>query len=813
MKKILAIDDHEDNLIVYEAIISTYFQNFETILAKSGKEGIEKAIAVKPDVILLDIIMPEMDGYEACKSLKSHATTMHIPIILITAVKTDSASRIKGLEIGADAFLAKPIDPGEFAAQIKVMLRIKEAEDQLRLEKEGLETVVKQRVAELFEKNRELQNEIDERKRAETALIQFEHIVSASTDMLALIGDNYKYLAVNKAYAAAFNLVSDDLIGNSPEIVFGEDFFKTVIRPNADRCLGGEEVNYQYWFDLPSLGKQYLDVNYFPYYNEDGMIVGFVVNGRNITKRKKQEIKLKHSYSFNESLLHTIPFRMDIVDASGTILFINPILNKLFGEDIKGKKCWDIYRHNKTQCEDCPLKKKIKLGETKAIESDGIIGGRTFEITHTGMMFKGEEAIMEVFYDITDRIRNEGIQRVVYNIANAVNSTFDLDDLNHSIKNLLGEVIDTSNFFIALYDRDTSIISVPYIVDEHDDFDTIPYENSLTGHVIRTEKPLFLQKQENQLQGIHEGPEYVGSDSLVWLGVPLKYQGEVIGAIVVQSYNDINAYSEVDLEILEYVSHQIAIAIQRKKTEGELINALEKAKESDRLKSAFLANVSHEIRTPLNSILGFSDLLSDPEVEDDEKKEYVKIINSGSNQLLSIIDDIVNISLIESGQLNIYLADVDLSKLFYTIYKKFAALHKSAKCKLKLNNCPEIIINSDEGKIEQVLTNFLTNAIKNTDEGEVSLGYEILEKTVLIKVQDTGKGIPSGYDEKLFERFFRIEDSSHLLSGTGLGLAISKAITIALKGDIWFESELGVGTTFFLSIPIDNGASVMSSSN
>ncbi|MBT3749136.1 MAG: response regulator, partial [Bacteroidetes bacterium] len=115
MNKILAIDDQEDNLVVYEAILSNYFPDFKLLKARSGKEGIEKALEELPDVILLDIIMPEMDGYETCRNIKSIEEIRHIPIVLITAVKTDSSSRIKGLDIGADSFLAKPIDPGEFA--------------------------------------------------------------------------------------------------------------------------------------------------------------------------------------------------------------------------------------------------------------------------------------------------------------------------------------------------------------------------------------------------------------------------------------------------------------------------------------------------------------------------------------------------------------------------------------------------------------------------------------------------------------------------------------------------------------------------
>lgn len=160
MKKILVIDDNEDNLISITELLKDYMPGCKTITALSGAKGIETAKKEKPDTILLDIVMPKMDGYEVCKQLKSNIVTKHIPIVMITAIKTDSESRIKGLEIGADAFLSKPIDPAELTAQINVMLRIKEAEDTLRADKESLNKLVEEKTIDLTEKNTKLQLEI-----------------------------------------------------------------------------------------------------------------------------------------------------------------------------------------------------------------------------------------------------------------------------------------------------------------------------------------------------------------------------------------------------------------------------------------------------------------------------------------------------------------------------------------------------------------------------------------------------------------------------------------------------------------------------
>ncbi len=158
MPKILAIDDKEDNLIAISALLKNLIPNSTIATAQSGPEGIEMAVREKPDVILLDIKMPDMDGYEACERLKSNIDTSNIPVIMITAIKTDSESRIKGLNIGADAFISKPIDEAELAAQVNVMLRIKNAEDLLRHEKDLLEDAVSQRTLALQNSEEELRS-------------------------------------------------------------------------------------------------------------------------------------------------------------------------------------------------------------------------------------------------------------------------------------------------------------------------------------------------------------------------------------------------------------------------------------------------------------------------------------------------------------------------------------------------------------------------------------------------------------------------------------------------------------------------------
>ncbi len=402
--------------------------------------------------------------------------------------------------------------------------------------------------------------------------------------------------------------------------------------------------------------------------------------------------------------------------------------------------------------------------------------------------------------DITESKHEEQIKQVVYNIANAVNTTLDLNELFYKIKEYLGAVIDTSNIFIALYEQGSSELSVPFMVDEKDSFSHIPIEDSLTGLVIKSMKPLIIKDADFAKGGRFENRKRYGPVSKIWLGVPLKYQDTVMGALVIQNYNHEDVFSEDDLEILDYVSYQIGIAIERKKTEQELLTALKKAEESDQLKSAFLANVSHEIRTPLNSILGFTEILEDADLADTDKSRFFEIIHSSGNQLLSIIDDILNISVIEAGQLSVKIRDFNARQLLESLRLQY--LNQNPKnLQFSLKVAPKMIIKSDESKIKQIIMNLVSNSIKNTDSGELELGCSEQDDHFLFHVRDTGRGIPAGLEEKIFNRFFRVPSTTHLMSGTGLGLAICKALVDSLGGQIWYNSEMQRGTTFFFTIP------------
>lgn len=228
------------------------------------------------------------------------------------------------------------------------------------------------------------------------------------------------------------------------------------------------------------------------------------------------------------------------------------------------------------------------------------------------------------------------------------------------------------------------------------------------------------------------------------------------------------------------------------------------ARESDRLKTAFLQNISHEIRTPMNGIIGFSQLLNTGDLTDEQRREYISIITKSSDRLLSILNDVIEISLIESGKIKAKNEVFDLNELMNELYDIF-------KCQLKPGidfrmskglNSGESYISGDRVKISQIIYNLLSNASKFTEKGTIHFGYGIKNKQLEFFVSDTGIGIDLKLHKVIFERFNKEDRSPHkMYEGIGLGLAICRGNLNILGGKIWLESEPGAGSTFYFSLP------------
>lgn len=245
---------------------------------------------------------------------------------------------------------------------------------------------------------------------------------------------------------------------------------------------------------------------------------------------------------------------------------------------------------------------------------------------------------------------------------------------------------------------------------------------------------------------------------------------------------------------------------ERLQQEAELIEAKEKAEENDRLKTSFLANMSHEIRTPLNSIIGFSELLTDPDYDSSQQFQIARMIYFSGHNLLAIINNILEISEIEAGQVHLNKEMFSINQLMINVQKEY--LFKSIEKGIELYVEPshlklEVFMEGDEIKTRNILSRIVGNALKFTKEGSIKLGFKTMGDFVQFSVKDTGIGISEEYHGKIFERFRQVESSNtRKYGGNGLGLAISKGLVELMGGIIWMESQKGKGSTFYFKIPL-----------
>lgn len=405
--------------------------------------------------------------------------------------------------------------------------------------------------------------------------------------------------------------------------------------------------------------------------------------------------------------------------------------------------------------------------------------------------------------------RGELVQQVVVNIANAVGFSKDLNDLYRVITEELNRLIDATNFFIAIYDPATDQFQLPFQQDKLEkNIQIIPAGRTLTRYLFSRNEALLLKFEDIEKMANTGIIERKGVPAQAWMGVPLRSESSTIGVMVVQNYDDPNAFTDEDLELLKFVSNQIRISIERKKSELELVEAKDKAEQSDKLKTSFLTNMSHEVRTPMNAIIGFSTLLNDDNISKEETVEYVSLIKSNAALLLEIIDNVIEVARLEAGEIALERKRFGINKLLVDLLDQFEngdMHHPNVAVNISVaGSDEEYMLYNDPSRLMQMLYILIGNAIKFTEEGNVDFGYKLLEnKYIEFIVKDTGVGIPASQQVNIFERFRQADNSlTRKYGGTGLGLTIVKHLVDLMDGRIELESEEGKGSMFRILLPI-----------
>lgn len=340
--------------------------------------------------------------------------------------------------------------------------------------------------------------------------------------------------------------------------------------------------------------------------------------------------------------------------------------------------------------------------------------------------------------------------------------------------------------------------------------------------IIHSEKGdfLYLNKTACKMLGIHqnETTAYNYSDVIMpdypthKLNEAFQNISEGNNGIVECSIQHLISKKQLPVEIstslIRWHGEKAFVSVVRdftvhKEYEASIIKAKKKAEENDKLKSAFLANMSHEIRTPMNGIIGFVDLLQTPDLSSEKSNTYLKVLAKSCDRLLNTINDIMEVSKIESGQTSLNLNDHNINEILFQQYKFFEPEALKNQTKLILTTPTNgLIVKTDGAKFESILSNLIKNAVKFTKDGEIEISYEVESGQLKFCVRDTGIGIAKDRQKAIFERFIQADMKlSSGYEGTGLGLSICKSYVELLGGKLWVESEVNKGSAFYFTIP------------
>ncbi len=501
---------------------------------------------------------------------------------------------------------------------------------------------------------------------------------------------------------------------------------------------------------------------------------------QDISEQKQNELALAESERKFRNVLENIQLAGVMLDKNGTIVFLNNYFIQLCGwsrEELLGRNWFDIM-----------IPKNKRIGIEKIFEQtiyNNLIA-QTVEneiITKNGQLRfirwnntphfdkKGRSVLItSIGEDITDRKRAE----------------IELKESELKFRSLFNtspDIITIQNFDEEILEANlTAVKKSGYTKEELLRMKVADMQKAYTEEELKNISKLLREKGEVQFESI-----LIRKDKT-------QFPVSIIARII-------------DYRLGKAVLTQSRDISEQKRAKRELIAAKEKAEESDRLKSAFLANMSHEIRTPMNGILGFAELLKRPALTSEKQMKYISVIEQSGERMLNIINDLIDISKIEAGQVKVVYSKIRIREqieYLYTFFKPEAEKKGLSLYVNKQQNNEDIEIYSDNEKLYAILANLIKNAIKYTHHGHISFGYKLIDSKAQIHftVEDTGIGIPNERQEAIFMRFVQADiEDKEVYEGAGLGLTICKAYLDMLDGKIWVESEEGKGSIFHFVLP------------
>ncbi len=576
----------------------------------------------------------------------------------------------------------------------------------------------------------------------------------------------------------------------------------------------------------------FLDVIKTPMFNEKGELIGVLGCARDITQLKESENIIRKERERLENIIRgTNVGTWEWNIQSGETVF-NERWAEMLGyslEELSPTSIDTLLKliHKPDLNRALELLENHFAGNLEYFSSEFRMkhkDGRLIWVHNTGKVLQldenGKPLIMSGTHrDITDAKQKEEIleyNRQFRNLLIEISTSFinlPLEEVGNAINNTLeriGSFVGADRAYIFDFDSKTNLTTNTYewcnegITPQIDNLKNIQLADDWVSTFSNGEDMIIEDVSKISDKYSREVLQQQGIKSLI--AIPLIDKNNCIGFVGFDSVKDYHIYSENEMKLLKVFSHLILNIRLRVEKETELIKAKEKAEESNKLKSAFLANMSHEIRTPMNGILGFLQLLNEPDLSEENKAKYIEIMSHSGKRLIDTINDIIEISKIESGQIDLNKNLVNISEILKNQYDFFKLQADAKNIEFRISDSLDEtnrIIISDNLKIESILTNLIKNAIKFTQIGFIEIGSYYENDFIIIYVKDSGIGIPKDKIDLIFERFVQADLLAYDRSfeGSGLGLTIVKAYADIIKGKINIESEVGKGSTFYISIP------------
>ena len=500
-----------------------------------------------------------------------------------------------------------------------------------------------------------------------------------------------------------------------------------------------------------------------------------------------------------------------ITTTEGIVMFVNNAFTQLFGltlQDISGKTIDTLLDPQKANLKsDSILKINPDYSKENIYTVNQSRTGNRIYVSHMMQgLYSGTNltGYIVMFHDITIQIKKYDLLDILFNVSKLAINQNDLKDVYPLIVKELGRIWDTSNFFIALYNKEEQKVSFPFFVDEKDRFEEVSTYKTATGYVIKKNQPLLLK--ENDLKELEDAGELdlIGAPCKVWMGAPMGVKDDIIGIICLQDYQNVDKFSTDDLNMLGFIANHIASIIHRK----ILISAQKKAEKAAQSRHLFISTISHEIRTPLNEILGIINLLIQGQPREDQM-EFIKALKFSGNHLLTLVNDILDLNKIESKKVVFEHIVFDIFSFLDDIIKLYSLRANEKNLTFEFVKDPKLPkeIIGDPIRLNQILTNLLSNALKFTNQGGIKVTINVLSQTgkqikLEFMIADTGIGIPKEKHAAIFEGYTQASsDTTRQFGGTGLGLTISKNLVDLQSGTLSFTSEPGRGTTFLFTLP------------